>query len=49
VLAQAGFGPDGADPDAGAFTWADADYNVDADGLAPGDLANDEYQAVLVP
>lgn len=49
ILAQVGYGPDGSDPsaDASNWTWVDATYNVDVDGLTPGDLANDEYQATL--
>ncbi len=52
ILAQVGFGPDGSDPttNAAGWTWVDASYNVDVDGLTPGDLANDEYMgSVTVP
>lgn len=47
VTAQIGFGPAGSAPT--GWTWADATYNTDVDGLVPGDLANDEYAASVVP
>jgi len=44
VTVQLGVGPDGSDPaSAAGWTWSSAAYNVDKDGLSPGDLANDEY------
>lgn len=48
VTAQVGYGPPGTDPAASsAWNWADAAYNVDVDGVAPGDRANDEYMGTL--
>ena len=44
VLAEVGFGPRGS---ADGWTWYAAQYNVDADGLTPGDRANDEYKGTL--
>jgi hypothetical protein len=40
ITAQLGYGADGSDPAAGAWTWVDADYNVD-------NANNDEYKAKL--
>lgn len=50
IEAQVGFGPTTADPsvDDSSWTWFDAAYNTDKDGLAPGDLANDEYAATMI-
>jgi hypothetical protein len=45
VTGQVGYGSTTADP--AAWTWVDATYNVDADGIHAGDLANDEYMAAL--
>lgn len=47
IEAQAGVGPTDVDPrdDELSWTWFDAVYNADRDGLAPGDQANDEYLA----
>ncbi len=49
IMAQVGYGPDGSDPssDPSSWTWTDASYNVDVDGLTQGDLANDEYMGTL--
>jgi len=45
VVLEVGVGPDGSNPaTSAAWTWASMTYNVDKDGLVPGDLANDEYQ-----
>ncbi len=45
VVLQVGVGPDGSNPETSAsWTWASMTYNVDKDGLVPGDLANDEHQ-----
>ncbi|NMC71197.1 MAG: hypothetical protein GYA57_14180 [Myxococcales bacterium] len=41
IRGQVGYGSPSADP--ATWTWTEADFNVDVDGLAPGDLANDEY------
>jgi secreted trypsin-like serine protease len=50
VLAEVGFGPNGSAPDtAPGWIWYGAQYNVDADGLSPGDLANDEYMGTVFP
>jgi secreted trypsin-like serine protease len=50
VLAEVGFGPAGSVPDtAPGWIWYAAHYNVDADGLAAGDLANDEYMGSVFP
>ncbi len=46
VRAQIGIGVLGSDP--GGWAWADATYNVDVDGIVPGDRANDEYTAALL-
>jgi hypothetical protein len=44
VEAEVGVGPDGSEPGGDGWSWSPASYNIDADGLTPGDLANDEYQ-----
>jgi len=46
VRAQIGVGPAGSDP--GGWAWGDAAYNISVDGIVPGDVANDEYQATIV-
>lgn len=44
VIGEVGFGPADSAPDTDAgWIWYGAHYNVDADGLSAGDLANDEY------
>lgn len=43
IEVEVGVGPDGSDPNGGGWTWAAATWNMDKDGLTPGDLANDEY------
>ncbi len=48
VTAQVGYGPPGTDPaSSGSWNWVDASYNVDVDGVTPGDRANDEYMGTL--
>ena len=47
VSVEVGVGADGSDPAAGGWSWNTATYNVDADGLSSGDLANDEYQGTV--
>ncbi len=50
VTAEVGFGPADSAPDTAAgWIWYAAHYNVDVDGLAAGDLANDEYMGTLFP
>lgn len=50
ILAEVGFGPAGTAPDGAAgWIWYAAKYNVDADGLSRGDLANDEYMGTVFP
>jgi hypothetical protein len=49
VTAQLGYGPRGGDPTGTAFTWVDAAWDSDADGLSPGDHANDRLKATLAP
>lgn len=49
VRGQVGFGPLTAAVTGSAWSWSEAAYVGDADGLAPGDLANDEYGASLSP
>jgi len=49
IRGELGFGPQGGDPAGASWHWVVAAYNVDADGLVPGDLANDEYMATLTP
>jgi cysteine-rich repeat protein len=50
VLAELGYGAPGSDPATDpSWQWTPADYNVSVDGLFPGDLANDEYQARITP
>lgn len=44
VLAEVGFGAAGQ-----PWIWYGAHYNVDADGLAAGDRANDEYMGRVFP
>jgi hypothetical protein len=41
IRGQLGFGTPGSDPS--GWSWLDADFNVDVDGMSAGDLANDEY------
>jgi len=45
LRAQLGFGPDGSNPsaDPDAWTWVEAEFNVDVNG------ANDEFRASLLP
>ena len=40
IMAEVGYGPDGSDPSAGAWTWFTAAYNVDV-------MNNDEYVGSL--
>lgn len=47
VIGQLGHGPMGSAPDTWT-TWRTAEYARDVDGLSSGDLANDEYESVLV-
>jgi hypothetical protein len=47
IEGQVGVGADGSDPEAGGWTWTDAAYLGDKDGLSEGDLANDEYVATF--
>jgi secreted trypsin-like serine protease len=50
VRAEVGFGPNGSAPDTAAgWIWYGAKYNVDADGLSAGDVANDEYMGTVFP
>ncbi len=50
VTGQVGYGPVGSNPESGTgWTWVDAQYNLDVDGLVPGDQANDEYFARFAP
>ena len=42
VTLEVGWGADGSDPATG-WTWTTMRYNLDKDGLVPGDLANDEW------
>jgi hypothetical protein len=51
IVAAVGWGPDRSDPaDNDAWTWSEADYNIDVDsGIEEGDLANDEYQGSVTP
>ena len=50
VLAEVGFGPSDSAPETTAgWIWYGARYNVDADGLSAGDLANDEYMGSVFP
>ena len=46
-VGELGYGPDGSDPAAGAWTWAPAAPTPDWDGEAAGEANNDEYQATL--
>ena len=49
LLVDFGVGADGSSPDTDpSWGWTEAAYNTDIDGLAPGDLANDEYGAMVV-
>jgi len=47
IRGQVGYGSPSADP--ATWTWTEADFNVDVDGLAPGDRANDEYWQRIPP
>lgn len=48
VTMEVGVGPDGSDPATSAgWTWSSMSYNVDKDGLFPGDLANDEWMGTF--
>ncbi|MBI5502525.1 MAG: IPT/TIG domain-containing protein [Deltaproteobacteria bacterium] len=48
IRGQVGYGAPSAAP--ATWTWVEAGYNVDADGLTGGDHANDEYwQQLTVP
>ncbi len=49
ITGQVGVGAADDDPsvDGSAWTWVDATYNDDKDGLAPGDHANDEYVGTI--
>ena len=46
VSVELGIGAAGSVPDDG-WTWTEASYINDKDGLSPGDLANDEYTSTL--
>lgn len=48
VSVQVGVGSVGTSPEGSGWTWTAATYNVDVDGLIPGDLANDEYGTAIV-
>ena len=50
VVAELGYGPAGTSPlyDL-TWQWTAAAYNMSVDGLAAGDLANDEYMASITP
>lgn len=49
IIAQLGYGPMNTDPQISQdWIWIDAQYNVDVDGLSPGDKANDEYMANII-
>jgi len=48
ILVELGLGPDGA-TEMAQFTWSEAGYFADKDGLTSGDLANDEYVGSLTP
>ena len=49
IKGQVGYGPLGTNPTTQADKWSfvDATYNTDADGLSEGDKSNDEYKAQL--
>jgi len=49
ITAELGWGDPADDPTVhpGRWTWVTATYNTDKDGLASGDLANDEYVGTL--
>lgn len=47
IQAEVGVGQTATDPTSLDWIWASAAYNVDVDGLTAGDLANDEYMAML--
>jgi hypothetical protein len=50
VVGEVGFGPTGSDPGTDpSWAWTPAAYFADRDGLAVGDLSNDEYTATLTP
>jgi hypothetical protein len=49
IRAALGFGPTTAAPSSSAWTWQEALYAGDADGLVAGDLAADVYSAALTP
>ena len=51
LVGQAGYGPDGTDPDGNPeWKWYDAEANLLWDGATQGEPNNDEYQAsVVVP
>lgn len=50
VHAEVGFAPDGQPIDSTVgWIWYGAHYNVDVDGIAAGDLANDEYVGAVFP
>jgi hypothetical protein len=44
LTVEVGLGAEGTLPDE-VWSWTSAAYLMDKDGLSPGDLANDEYQA----
>ncbi|MCK6528813.1 lamin tail domain-containing protein [Myxococcota bacterium] len=49
IIAQVGWGPSGSFAGDPAWVWSPAAYNMDYDGLVPGDLANDEYVGTFPP
>jgi hypothetical protein len=48
LVVDLGVGPDGTSPGSEDWTWTEATYNADTDGLFPGDLANDEYATSMI-
>ena len=47
VRVEVGHGADGSTPPDASWTWYEAVYNEDKDGLYPGDVSNDEYQGTM--
>jgi len=47
LIVQVGVGPDASDPATGDWTWADAAWDADKDGLKAGDMANDEFMGTF--
>lgn len=49
VQVELGVGPDGSDPASdGTWAWTAAAWSADKDGLAAGDLANDEHSGTFL-